>query len=156
MITGLSPNDTKSNLHTNVQPIKENLLFQYVIRIKSNLCAHIPSLIMYGNTGLQDKTSNAVVSMNTFVFVQSLSHVWLFVTPWTAACQTPLSSTICWTSDKFMSIQSVLLSNHPILCHSLLLPSIFPSIRVFSDVAKVLELQLLHQSFQWTLRTDLF
>ena len=65
--------------------------------------------------------------------VQSLSHVWLFVTPWTAACQASLSITISWSLLKLMSIKSVMPSNHLILCHPLvLLTSIFPSIRVFS------------------------
>ena len=64
----------------------------------------------------------------------SLSHVWLFVTPWTAACQASLSFTISKSLFKFMSIELVMLSNHLILCHLLLLlPSIFPSIRVFSN-----------------------
>ena len=63
-----------------------------------------------------------------------LSHVWLFVTPWIAACQASLSITNSWSSLKLMSIESVMPSNHLILCHSLLLsPSIFPSIRVFSN-----------------------
>ena len=68
--------------------------------------------------------------------VQSLSHVQLFVTPWTAACQASLSITNTWSSNllKLMSIQLVMSSNHLILCHPLLLlPSIFPSIRVFSN-----------------------
>ena len=66
--------------------------------------------------------------------VQSLSRVWLFRTPMTAVRQAPLSSTISWSLLKFMSIESVTLSNHLILCHPfLLLPSIFPSIRVFSS-----------------------
>ena len=68
------------------------------------------------------------------LFVQSLSHFPLFVTPWTAACQVPLSSTISWSLLKLMSIALVMPSNHLILCHSLfLLLSIFPSIRVFSN-----------------------
>ena len=55
-------------------------------------------------------------------------------TPWTAACQASLSITNSWSSPKLMSIESVMPSNHPILCHTLLLlPSIFPSIRVFSN-----------------------
>ena len=63
--------------------------------------------------------------------VQSLSHVWLFVTLWTAARQASLSITNPW-SFKLMSIESVIPSNHLILCRPfLLLPSIFPSIRVF-------------------------
>ena len=64
---------------------------------------------------------------------QSLSCVWLFVTPWTAACQAPLSFSIYQTLLKLMSIESVMPSNSLILCYPLLLlPSIFPSIRVFS------------------------
>ena len=66
--------------------------------------------------------------------VQSLSSVWLFVTPWTAACQATLSFTISWCLLKLMSIESVMPSNYFILCRPLLLlPSIFPSIRVFSN-----------------------
>ena len=66
--------------------------------------------------------------------VQSLSRVQLFVTPWTAARQASLSITNSQSSPKLMSIELVMPSNHPILCHSLLLPpSIFPSIRVFSN-----------------------
>ena len=66
--------------------------------------------------------------------VQSLSHVWLFTTPWTAAHQASLSITNSRSSPKPMSIESVMPSNHFILCHPLLLlPSIFPSIRVFSS-----------------------
>ena len=65
--------------------------------------------------------------------VQSLSHVWLFVTPWTAARQASLSITNSQSPPKPMSIESVMPSNHLILCRPrLLLPSIFSSIRVFS------------------------
>jgi len=66
--------------------------------------------------------------------VQLLSCVWLFVTPWTAACQAHLSFTNSRSLLKLMSIESVMASNHLILCHPLfLLPSIFPSISVFSN-----------------------
>ena len=66
--------------------------------------------------------------------VQSLSRIWLFVTPWTAACQASLSITNSCSPPKPMSIESVTLSNYLILCHSLLLlPSIFSKIRVFSN-----------------------
>ena len=66
--------------------------------------------------------------------VQSLSHVQLFVTPWTAACQAFLSITNAWSLLKLMSSESVMPSNHLILCRPLLLlSSIFPSIRVFSN-----------------------
>ena len=68
------------------------------------------------------------------VIVQSLSCVWLFVIPWIAAHQASLSSTISWSLLKLMSIESVMPSNHLSLCHPLLLlPSIFPSNRVFSN-----------------------
>ena len=71
--------------------------------------------------------------MNWFV-VQSLSHVWLFATTWTAARQAALYFIISLSLLKHMSIKSVMPSNHLILCHPLLLlPSIFPSIRVFSN-----------------------
>ena len=66
--------------------------------------------------------------------VQSLSHVQLFVTPWTAAHQVPVLFTISWSLLRFMSLDFVMLSNHLILCCPLLLlPSIFPSNRVFSN-----------------------
>ena len=68
------------------------------------------------------------------IVVQLLSHVRLFVTPWTAARQASLSFSISQSLLKLMSIESVMPSNHLILCRSLLLlPSIFPSIRVFSN-----------------------
>ena len=64
--------------------------------------------------------------------VQLLSHIQLFPTPWTAACQASLSITSSWSLLKLMSIKSVMPSNYLILCRpSLLPPSIFPSIRVF-------------------------
>ena len=66
--------------------------------------------------------------------VQSLSHVRLFVTPWTAARQASLSITNSWSLLTLISIELVMPSNHLILCRPLcLLPSIFPSIRVFSN-----------------------
>ena len=66
--------------------------------------------------------------------VQLLSPVQLFATPWTAACQASLSITNSRSLLKLMSIETVMLSNHLILCHLLLLlPSIFPSIKVFSN-----------------------
>ena len=68
-----------------------------------------------------------------FSSVQSLSHVQLFATPWTAAFQASLSITNARSLLKFMSIELVMPSNHLILCCPLLLPSIFPSIRVFSN-----------------------
>ena len=88
--------------------------------------------------------------------VQSLSSVRFFATPWTAACQASLYITNSWSLLKLMSIETVMPSNHLILCHPiLLLLSISPSIRVFSNESvlhirwpKYWELQLQHQSFQ--------
>ena len=72
--------------------------------------------------------------LNTVIVVQLLSCVQLFATPWTAACQASLSFTISQSLPKPMSIESVMPSNHLILyCPLLLPPSIFPSIRVFSN-----------------------
>ena len=68
-----------------------------------------------------------------FSSVQSLSHVRLFETPWTAACQASLSIANSRSLLKLISIESVMPSNHVILCHPLLLSSIFASIRVFSN-----------------------
>ena len=72
-------------------------------------------------------------SSKPFVVVQSLSRAQLFATPWAAACQASLSFTTSWSLPKLMSIESVMPSNHLILCHPLLPPSIFPGIRVFSN-----------------------
>ena len=72
------------------------------------------------------------------VTVQSRSRIWLFVIPRTAAHQASLSLTISWSLPKFVSIELVMSSNHLILCRPLLLlPSIFPSIRVFSNESAV-------------------
>ena len=83
------------------------------------------------------KLCSFVTKMCSFVqfsSVQSLSHVWFFVTPWTAACQASLSITSSQSLLKLMSIELVMPSNHFILCLPLLFPpSIFPSIRVFSN-----------------------
>ena len=76
--------------------------------------------------------SHGAAFWNDFV-VQSLSCVQVFATPWTTACQASLSFTNSQSFLKLMSIELVMLSNHLIYCHPLLLlPSIFPSIRVFS------------------------
>ena len=97
-----------------------------------------------------------------FSSVQLLSHVWLFATPWISACQASLSITNSQSSLKLMSIESVMPSSHLIL----LSPSppapnpsqhqgLFQWVSSLHEVAKVLEFQLQHQSFQWTPRTDL-
>ena len=79
----------------------------------------------------EEKSERHWISVQ-FSSVQSLNHVWLFVTPWTTAHQASLSITNSWSLLKLMSIKSVTPSNHLILCHPLLLPlSIFLSIKVF-------------------------
>ena len=79
------------------------------------------------------------VALYQYSSVQSLSHVWFFETPWTAAHQASLSITNTWSLLKLMSIESVMPSNHLFLCHPLLLSllSIFPSIRVFYNESVV-------------------
>ena len=95
--------------------------------------------------------------------VQLLRFVQLFATPWTAARQASLSITSFQSLLKLMSVESVMPSHHLILCRSLLLPpSIFPGIRVFSNVksqlftlgGQIWEFQFQRRSFQSTLRTD--
>ena len=79
-------------------------------------------------------TLNIYTFISQFVFLQSLSCIWLFVTPLTASRQAPLSFTLSQSLLRFTSIESVMLSNHLILCCPLiLLPSVFPSIRIFSN-----------------------
>ena len=70
---------------------------------------------------------------NSVAGVQSLSCVRLFAAPWTAACQAPLSFTIRWSLVKFVSVESVMLSNHLIPSAPFSCPQSFPAIRVFSN-----------------------
>ena len=96
---------------------------------------HITKIIMYfvcfSNIQFLKYICQTYYILN-YVVVQSLSRDQLFATPWTAACQATLSFTISRSLLKLLSMELVMLSNHLILCHPLLLlPSIFPSIRVF-------------------------
>ena len=124
---------------------------------------HLPVYTSPPSPGNHSLFSKSVIhSTSQFSSVQSLSQVRLFPTPWIAAHQDFLSITNFLSLLKPMSIESVMPSSHLILCRPLLLlPPVPPSIRVFSNestlhqVAKVLEFQLQHQSFQWTPRTDL-
>ena len=119
---------------------------------KNHLSEHFVSMIFSENVFLPVLLRNIDLKKNTNIFssfvspppllsssvqfssVQSHSCVWLFATPWTTACQASLSITNSRSLLKLMSIESVMPSNHPILCHPLfLLPSIFPSFRVFSN-----------------------
>ena len=90
---------------------------------------------------------------NTFFSsVQSLNRVWLFVIPWTAARQASLSITNSWSPPKPMSIELVMPSNHLILCGPLLfLPSIFPSIRVFSNESALPIRWPMYRSFSFSI-----
>ena len=86
-------------------------------------------------------------------FAQSLSHVQLFVIPWTAAHQAPLSLTVSQSLLKFVPIESVVLSNNLILCCPLpLLPSVFPSIRVFSNESALCIRWPQYRSFSFSIR----
>ena len=86
--------------------------------------------ISFNNTG---KRKNLWRFLKPYRSDQSLSHVWLFATPWITACQATLSITDSQNLLKLVSIESMMPSSHLILCHPLLLlPSIFPSIRIFS------------------------
>ena len=90
--------------------------------------------------------------LESFSSVQSLSHVRLFVTLWTAACQPSLSITNSWSLLKLVSIESVMPSNHLILCLPLLLlPSIFPSIRLFSNESVLRIRWLQYGSFSFSI-----
>ena len=91
-------------------------------------------LFLYGSKIVLWGGLNNNLSYSITVVVQSLSHVQFFATPWTAAFQASLSFTISRSSLKLTSIELVMPSNHVILDHHLLLlPSVFPSIRVFSN-----------------------
>ena len=87
------------------------------------------------NIAMKQVTQNIrFLSACKFSSVQSLSCVWLFATPWTAACQASLFTNNAWSLLKLMSMELVMPSNHLILCYHLLFPpSIFSSIRVFSN-----------------------
>ena len=138
---------------------KNNFIVQHIIRITTNwifTLFKIHSIFTFGQPyqmlrqryRFHQVTHEAKRSMqladfykgrwklrcHTVVVVQLLSHVRLLVTPWTAAHQNSLSFTISWSVLIFMSIESVMPSNHFILCHPLLLlPSIFPSIRIICN-----------------------
>ena len=90
--------------------------------------------------------------MVSFSSVQSLSRVQLFATPWTAACQTSLSITNSQSLFKLLFIELVMSSNHLILCHPLLLPLIFPSLRVFSNESVLPNRWPKYWSFSFSIR----
>ena len=104
----------------------------YVSQIlSSTIIFRVGKVLLFHRKKKRSRETSSVIRLA--VVVQLLNQVWLFVIPWTAAHQVSLSSTISQSLLKFMSIESVIPSNRLILCCPLLLlPSIFPSIRVFS------------------------
>ena len=94
----------------------------------------IENISKYQTEIIELKNTVTKLKKKSISSVQSLSHVRLFATPWTAARQASLSITKSWSLLKLMSIELEMPSNHLILCHLLfLLPSVFLSIRVFSS-----------------------
>ena len=103
-----------------------------ILRKEGRVCHKLTSSL--NKRGRGDLGTIRLYSEVQFISVQSLSRVWLFATPWTAAWQASLSITNSQSLLKLMSIESVMSSDHLILCHPLLLPpSIFPHIMVFSN-----------------------
>ena len=93
----------------------------------------LPSIGSHSRTRLKRLSSSSSILCCVVAVVQSLSHVRVFAIPWTAPHQIPLSFTISQSLLKLIPIESVMLSKHLIICHPLLLlPSMFPSIRVIS------------------------
>ena len=113
--------------------VQISLIYPFLAYMVSTYC--LPSntgFILQGNEDFSLMFSSRSFIV-LFSSVQWLSHVWLFASPWTAACQASLSITNSQSLLKLMSIALVMQSNHLILsCPLLLPPSIFPSIRVFS------------------------
>ena len=121
-------------------------------RLEMRTIAHTSDLQFHGETLLPCQETNwpfatryslcfsrLLANILGKLVVQLLSRVWLFVTPWSATHQTPLSFTVSWNLLKLTSVESMMPSNHLIFCHPLLLlPSIFPSIRVFSNESALL------------------
>ena len=95
-------------------------------------CVYMDARELCGNP-IHHPSENEYLHCLVIIVVQSLSCVGLFAIPWTAACQVYLSFTISWSLIKLIFLESVMPSTHLVLCFPLLLlPSIFPSIRVFS------------------------
>ena len=119
-----------SSSHRNFLTQGSNPHLLWFMQAESSLLNHLGS--PYLNNQLVK--SYAKIDHNWYTSVQLQSRIWLFVAPWTAACQASLSITNYWSLLKLISIELVMPSNHLILCHTLLLlPSIFPSIKVFSN-----------------------
>ena len=124
----------KSSRHNPYDAGNYSTIFQKFSRprVQSSVICHEGQKYIIQQSGVTSRKGKIVTPL-VLVVVQSLSHIWLFVTPWTAAHQAALSSTISPSLFRFISIESRILSNHLNLCQLLLLPSVFPSIRVFSN-----------------------
>ena len=121
---------------------------------RSNKSILMEISVKYSLEGLMLK-----LKLQSFSSVQLLSRVWLFMTPWTAACQASLSISNSWTHVH--QVSDAIQPSHPLLSPSPPAPNpsqhqgLFQWVNSSHEVAKVLEFQLQHQSFQWTPRTDL-
>ena len=105
-----------------------------VLTVRRISVHYLTSIFYFGNYHKPFLISPVVIHVSIFVVVQSLSSVWFFAALWTATRQGSLSFIISENSLEFTSIESIMPSNRLVLCHPrLLLPSIFPSIRVFSS-----------------------
>ena len=123
--------------------------FSHLPTFQSAYSSFHPSLYIYQLISLSHKY------FSQFSSVQLLSHVHLFAILWTAVCQASLSVTNSWNLLKFLSIESVMPSNHLILCHPLLfLPSIFPSIRIFSNESAICIRWVKYWSFSFSISTS--
>ena len=123
-----------SALWLSTNPQARLTVFVFPFKIRPSFLIYLNCLISFHYLKCYLFFSVLFLWDNSFSSVQSFSCVWLFATPWTAARQAFLSFTNTQSLLKLMSIESVMPSNHLILCHPLLLPpSIFPSIRVFSS-----------------------
>ena len=135
---------------------------KYYVYLKIFRFSCLPSSSLFLVLGTRDRQHSLNLHLTSFSSVQLLSRVQIFATPWTTARQDSLSITNSQSLPKLMSIESVMPSNHLILCHPL--PpalnlsqhqGLFKWVSSLHEVAKVLECQLQHQSFQWIFRTDL-
>ena len=135
---------------------QDPLFFALLVQVPWGTCLYsellsLSELYTHWSISLLSVPSAAPTEMRGIVVVQSLSHVYFFVTPGTAAHQASLSFTISRSLLKLMFIESVMPSNHLVLGCPLLLPSIFPSIRVFSNQSVLLIRWLKHWSFSFSI-----
>ena len=115
--------------HISVAFILVLLKYNWLCKFRGKMCF---DTLTYWKMIITIALAITLITSAQFSSVQLVSRVRFFATPWTAACQASLSFTISWSLLKLMSIESVMPSSHLILCRPLLLlPSIFPSIRVF-------------------------